>query len=99
MYDGPTLGGKTLSDTVCPWCAGTTDKPMPGWRVGCNTCDWEYDPDDMAEGGDLITSEKEANEVARDHQCEPWTWTKGPPLPPPPKRVPCVTESLLDVAS
>lgn len=95
LYDGPSLTGKTISDTVCPWCANTTDKPAPGWRVGCNTCDWEYDPDDMAEEGELLTSEKEANQVARDHECEKWTWVKAPPMPPVPVTVPVEMASLL----
>ena len=83
IYDGPSLTGKELHITVCPWCAGTTDKPMPGWRVGCNTCDWEYDPDEECD--EPITSEKDADQIARDHECEKWTWTKPPPMPPQPR--------------
>jgi hypothetical protein len=81
IYSGTSLTGKEISDTVCPWCAGTATTPAPGWRVGCHTCDWEFDEKEDGEGP--LTSQKEADQLARDHECEKWTWTKPPPVAAP----------------
>lgn len=77
IFEGTSQSGKPLSDTVCPWCAGTATTPPPGWRVGCHTCDWEWE-DDYDEGP---LSEKEAKQIANDHECEPDTWVKAPVVP------------------
>lgn len=91
LYDGKSLTGKDISDTICPWCAGTTDKPAPGWRVGCYTCDWEWE--DEYEEGPL--DEKTANRMAMDHECEPETWTKAPVVEVVERTDPVATGALL----
>lgn len=74
IFDGLSQTGKPLSETVCPWCAGTATEPAPTWRVGCNTCYWEWE-DDYDEGP---LSQKEAKRIADDHECEPDTWVREP---------------------
>lgn len=74
LFVGESMTGKPLDVTLCPWCAGTTSEPEPSWRVGCDTCFWEYEPD---EGEDPI-SKKDAEQIADDHECEPDTWVKAP---------------------
>ena len=91
LYDGKSQTGKDISDTICPWCAGTTDKPAPGWRVGCHTCDWEWE--DEYEYGPL--DEKAANRMAMDHECEPETWTKAPVVEVVERTDPVATGALL----
>lgn len=50
------------------WCE-PGDGPKPAtFRIGCKTCDWEYD-EDM--DGFVITQEQ-ADRIAFDHECEPW---------------------------
>jgi RNA polymerase subunit RPABC4/transcription elongation factor Spt4 len=73
-FEGTTLGGKLLSDVVCPVCAGTAkvEEGEPGWQVGCHTCHWVYDEDDGIRTG------KDAVEVARNHECEPEVWICRP---------------------
>jgi hypothetical protein len=68
MFTGVSVTGKPLDDVVCPACAGTADpEDAPqGWRVRCNTCDWEYEDDD-----DGPLSPAEARQMAYDHECEP----------------------------
>jgi hypothetical protein len=77
LYDGPSLTGKELHYTVCPWCAGTTDRPDPetAWTVGCSSCDWVYEPEDEDE--EPLT-EARAREMERDHWCSPRVWTERP---------------------
>ena len=91
IYEGKSQTGKDISDTVCPWCAGTTDKPAPGWSVGCHTCDWEWE-DEFGEGP---LDEKAAQRMADDHECEAWTWTKPPVASSVPVSEAVVTGSLL----
>lgn len=78
-YDGPTLGGGHLSDVVCPVCAGTATPEVASaeWRVGCNTCEWEFEPFDDSDDEKLLTG-KAANSVADDHECEPDVWIRPP---------------------
>lgn len=82
VYDGPSMTGKELHLLVCPWCAGTTDAidPETHWRVGCASCDWEYDPDDDDNVGDRTEplGEAEADRIAADHWCSPQIWTQRP---------------------
>src|SRR5690349_2454074 len=67
-WRGKTLGGRDAEDVVCPQCAGTTpaDEPAPSWRVGCDSCGWEWEDED--DEGPL--SEKDAQQMADDHECE-----------------------------
>jgi hypothetical protein len=74
LYSGPSQTGKPLDVTLCPWCAGTATGPEPSWRVGCDTCWWEYEPFD----GEEPITQKEAQRIADDHECEPDTWVKAP---------------------
>lgn len=70
IWRGTTIGGKDAEDVVCPVCAGNAEPPekeAPGWRVRCNTCDWERE-DEYDEGP---LTPKEAKYMARDHECEP----------------------------
>lgn len=82
IYDGPSLTGKELHISVCPWCAGTTDAvdPETHWRVGCSSCGWVYDPDDDDNVGDRTEplSKAEAQQLAADHWCQPSTWIDHP---------------------
>lgn len=82
IYDGPSLTGKQLHLAVCPWCAGTTDAvdPETHWRVGCGSCDWEYDPDDDDEVGERTEpmGKAEAQRLAAEHWCQPSTWIDPP---------------------
>lgn len=75
IWRGETQGGKPAEDVVCPWCAGTNEQPPPNWRVGCNTCDWEYEDED---GDDEPLDETSARYLADHHECEPDTWVKPP---------------------
>lgn len=78
IWDGKSQTGKEMSVRICPVCAGVEPaKPEPSWRVGCDTCNWEYE--DEWEEGPL--TEEAAKEMARDHECEPETWVK-PPITP-----------------
>ena len=75
IFNGQSITGKALRKIVCPYCAGTATEPEPtGWRVGCHTCDWEWEEDDVE--GPL--TEEQANDIASDHECEPETWVKSP---------------------
>ena len=78
IWDGKSQTGKPMSVRICPVCSGVEErKPEPSWRVGCDTCGWEYEEWD--DDGPL--TEKQANDMAIDHQCEPDTWVKPPPTP------------------
>lgn len=78
IWEGKSVTGKDLTVRICPVCAGVEQpKPQASWRVGCDTCYWEYDEWDDEEP----LTEKDAREVARDHVCEPETWVK-PPITP-----------------
>lgn len=99
LYDGPSLTGKELHIVVCPWCAGTTDvvDPDTHWRVGCSSCQWEYDPDDDDNVGDRTEpmGKPEAQRLAEDHRCQANTWVRHPKV----TRMPLAptTLSLLDL--
>lgn len=85
MFTGTSVTGKAIDDVVCPYCAGTKDvKDEPSWQVGCYTCDWEWWPEEGDEGP---LTEKDAEMLAREHECEKDTWVK----PPEPARVPVLT--------
>lgn len=74
LFNGESQTGKPLNDVVCPTCAGTATEPLPGWRVGCHTCFWEWE-DEYDEGP---LSKKDAQSIADDHECEPDTWVAPP---------------------
>jgi hypothetical protein len=74
FFTGTSQTGKAIEDVICPWCAGTATAPEPGWRVRCQTCDWEYE-DDNGEGPLDV---KAAKQLARDHECEPWVEISPP---------------------
>lgn len=82
VWDGESVTGKSLTVRICPQCAGGhagDEKPPPAgsWRVGCDTCDWEWE-DEYDEGP---LTEKDARRLADDHECEPSTWVKPPMTP------------------
>ena len=78
IWDGQSVTGKDIQARVCPVCAGGRDGEEPpkaeAWRVGCRTCDWEFE-DEYNEGP---LTEKDARSMASDHECEPDTWVKPP---------------------
>ena len=74
MFDGVSQTGKPLSDVVCPTCSGAERPPVEGsWNVQCTSCGWEYleGLDDDTEADELLHTEQEAKDVAKDHDCEP----------------------------
>lgn len=72
FYKGPSLTGKMLDDVICPVCTGEA-KPepenIPSWIVEC-ACEWtsheNWQPGDVP-----ILTAYEAEQVARNHRCEP----------------------------
>lgn len=81
MFDGVSQTGKPLSDVVCPSCAGEVDANQliraKSWDVMCDLCDWTYSEVDNDDFEPLL-SEKEAKQVARDHECTPLLRLKPP---------------------
>ena len=79
IFQGESQTGKLLSSFVCPWCAGTTDRPDEdtGWTVGCHTCFWEWE--DWYDEGPL--TEKDARRIGDDHECEPDVYVNPPKRP------------------
>lgn len=63
-----------LCDNDYYGCPGDPDP----WHIRCNTCDWEYDPEDGDIGDGVPTSAKEALQIADGHGCEPWIEIKAP---------------------
>lgn len=77
IWEGKSVTGKDLEVRICPVCVGVEQpEEQPSWRVGCDTCNWEWE-DEWDEEGPL--NEKQAREMASDHHCEPETWVKPPP--------------------
>ena len=76
FFTGKSVTGKEINDVVCPACAGNAEPPekKPTWRVGCRTCDWEWE-DEYDEGA--LTA-KDAKHMANDHECEPDVWIAPP---------------------
>ncbi len=64
---------RRLCDNVHYGCPGDPDP----WHIRCNTCDWEYDPED-GDLGDVPTTAAEARRIANDHECEPWIEIRKP---------------------
>lgn len=76
IWDGESQTGKPMQVRICPGCAGDENAPAePSWRVGCRSCDWEYYDEDDSDGP---LAEKDARQMARDHECEPDVWVKPP---------------------
>lgn len=66
-----SMAQRNLCDNYRNGCPGD---PEP-WLVRCNTCDWEFDPEE--DGEDCVTA-KDAKRLAADHECEPWLEINGP---------------------
>lgn len=65
---------RRLCGNIHTGCPGDPDP----WQIRCNTCDWEYDPEDGEHGGWVPTTAKEARSIADDHECDPWLEIKAP---------------------
>lgn len=66
------FANRGLCDNDRYGCPGDPDP----WQIRCNTCDWEYDPED--EWGDIPIDAKAAKRIADDHECEPWVEIRSP---------------------
>ena len=73
FFQGKSVTGKDLDDTVCPACAGTANDDdsaaaTKSWRVTCSTCDWSTE-DDRDDDGEILDA-KAAKSMADFHECE-----------------------------
>ena len=72
LWEGVTVGGKHSKVNLCSACVGhksDSDDADPGFGVECRACGWVWE--DEHEEGPL--SEKDARQMACDHECEPDT--------------------------